>query len=763
MGKGKQTIGYHYLMTFAAGFGRGPIDALRQIEVNEKIAWEGAASDATPNYINKPKLFGGQEKEGGIQGGFILLQGDEEQVLPGATFASSGTPGLSIIGRAFGGPVPSTRIPDIKQLMGGLSGEWRGFTAILFDGLVASMNPYVKEWRFRVWRSRRGWHNDECWYPAKATIWLANGNVHAMNPAHIIYQCLTDPTWGKGEAADMIDENSFVYAANMLCSEGFGLCIPWYRQEDVDSFIQVVCDHIAAIIYQDKTTGKYVLRLLRDDYNPDEIPHFDYDSGLLEIEEDDSASGEAVNEVVLTGFDPQTRQDFQVRAHNNAGLQAQRGPISRTMEFKGLPTRELGLRVAQRELRLLSGGLKKLRLKLDRRAWQLAPGSVCRISSPENNIANMIVRIGEMSEGSSNGQRAIVAKVMEDVFALPATTFTNAGDNEWTPPVGEPEPAVAELIFELSYRDLYRAIGQSELAALDPNDAAIGVVAIPGGSGSYLYDLVTVIDGQTDAEVNQNRSYTTSAVLVNAIGPLDTTITIEQPYEFSEENVGDLLLIGEEQVELVAYDSETFTGTIARGCGDTLPMPHPAGTRIWSLDDDIGLDNQNYVTGETVIASVFPINGGAVLGEDEAAELNVTLVGRHARPYPPADLKVGGFSVFANAGEQNEPVFTWAHRDRVIQEDQIVSHTDPSIGPEPGTTYTFRIYSVADVLLRTEAEIVGDTWTYTAAMQAEDGAPSSVRIEVESVRDGLASFQRYSFTVILNSGWGYGYGLNYGG
>lgn len=770
MGKGKQTIGFHYLMTFAAGLGRGPIDALRAIEVDEKIAWEGTVCDDTPNYINKQNLFGGDEKEGGIQGGFILLQGGEEQVLPPATFVSgSSGAGVSsggfvgIVLKSLFGPVPSTTIPDIKQQMGGLSGEWRGFTSFLFDGLVASMNPYLKEWRFRVWRSRAGWHNNQCWYPPKATIWMADGTIHGMNPAHIIYQCLTDPDWGKAEPAEMIDENSFVYAANALCSESFGLCIPWYRQEDVDSFIQVVCDHIGAIIYQDRTTGRYTLRLLRDDYDAETIPHFDLDSGLLEIEEDDSASSEAVNEVVITGFDPRTRQDFQVRAQNIAAWRAHGGPISRSIEMKGIPTRELGARVVQRELRLLSAGLKKFRLKFDRRAWQLAPGSVCRISSAQNNIANMVVRIGEMSEGASNGQRAIVAKVMEDVFALPATTFTSVADNEWVPPTGDAEPAAAEVLVELSYRDLYAAVGAGDLGTLDETDGAIGTMAVPAGGNSYIYDLATAILGQEEGIVTSNRGFTASALVVEAIGPLDTAITIEQPFEFDETNVGELFLIDQEHVELVSYDPETLSGTIARGCGDTLPTAHAAGSRLWALDDDLASDGQNYVTGETVLASVLPRSGGLVLDASLAAELTVTLVGRHARPYPPADLKVDGTSVFAMSGEYPEPVFTWSHRDRVLQEDQIVSHTDPSIGPEPGTTYTFRIYKIDGTLVRSETAIDDVTWTYTSAMQVADSAPSVVRVEVESSRDGLASYQRYSFNVALNSGWGYGYGFNYGG
>ena len=46
-----------------------------------------------------------------------------------------------------------------------------------------------------------------------------------MNPAHIIYQVLTDPDWGYGAApSDIIDEPSFLKAAQTLHAEGFGQC-----------------------------------------------------------------------------------------------------------------------------------------------------------------------------------------------------------------------------------------------------------------------------------------------------------------------------------------------------------------------------------------------------------------------------------------------------------------------------------------------------------------------------------------------------------
>ena len=79
MGAKKQTIGYHYFFSILFGIGRGPIDELRAIKVGEKMAWEGSSCDNGTDTINKPELFGGEKREGGIQGAFRLQQGKADQ------------------------------------------------------------------------------------------------------------------------------------------------------------------------------------------------------------------------------------------------------------------------------------------------------------------------------------------------------------------------------------------------------------------------------------------------------------------------------------------------------------------------------------------------------------------------------------------------------------------------------------------------------------------------------------------------------------
>lgn len=147
--KGGQTVGYHYKMTFIAGFGRGPINELKAIEIGEKIAWEGPVCTTGPHIINKPDLFGGQDKEGGIQGGFQLLFGADDQILPEAATVITGK------------PLGSTVIPNVQEAMGGaslaISGLYRPDLrrdCCLNESIPQGMEVQSPENNFRLARKR---------------------------------------------------------------------------------------------------------------------------------------------------------------------------------------------------------------------------------------------------------------------------------------------------------------------------------------------------------------------------------------------------------------------------------------------------------------------------------------------------------------------------------------------------------------------------------------------------------------------------------
>lgn len=809
-GGGSQVIGYHYMLTVVMNLCRGPINEMVEIEIGEETAWRGRATDSTPQKIGQPNLFGGEKREGGIQGAFRLLQGASDQVLPGDTLVS---------GIGLRGPVKSTVIKNLKTLIGIPMGEMRGYVTLVYDGLLTSISPYPKEWKMRVRRHTAGWYGGAAWYPAKARVRMmgdgdysgmngkvsrderlakafakylespitgrpftiilkmassgdlsiprVNQSIEAMNPAHIIYQCITDPHWGAGKPYEEIDENSFILAANKLCEEGFGLCFTWSRQEDVDTFIQVVIDHIGGVVYNDRETGKYVLKLIRDDYNIEELPVYKFGTGLLRIEEEDNASDvEGINEVIVKGRDPINNEPFEVRVQNIASAQARGEIVSESKEYKGLPTRALGLRVAQRDLRAYSTGLKRFRVVLDRRAWKITPGSVIRVQAPEYGLADLVVRVGEVDYGDVDN-REISCRVIEDVFGMPATSFVEPTPGDFGDGEIFPLPAPKSELLEAGYRDMYRYLGSAGVGMVPETSAMLMQMALSPGAAYTIYDLETRAIGETTWRTTYEQNFNAFAVLLDPITAGDTALTFEDNFGIDESFVGKALLLGGPGGEIVRFESyidETHI-TVARGCADTVPQAHPTLTNVWVLDDTPGFDGREYAAGETVESQLLTRTRNALLLEEYSPLHQLTLDGRHVLPYPPGDVRVDGTSILELNAVYPEPVLTWEPRNRLTQADQLVPFTEPGVAAEDGTTYRIRIYNPADMAtpLRTETGITATTWTYSAAMQGADAAPYSVVVRLDSERAGLTSWQAHEFTVQLSGGYGLAYGWDYGG
>lgn len=757
MGGGKkQTIGYKYYFSLHMGLGRGPVNEIAEIRVGDTPAYNvpiNLASSGQLVTINKPDLFGGEKKEGGIQGPMYCYNGAEDQVLQGALGSSLGT------------------LPGIAASLGGDVPNFRGVVTLWFDGLVAAMNPYPKEWSFRVRRSTAGWWNNDPWYPAKARVVLQSengGQVHAMNGAHMLYEVNTNPEWGRGMPSELIDEASFVTAANTLCDEGLGLCIPWFRQENIKDFIPVIINHIGGVQYVDRETGKLTLRLIRGDYNPDDLPLFTPDTGLLDVIDDDSSAEESsYNEIVIKGFDPTTKEDIMVRVHNLAAIQSQGEIISNTIEYRGLATRALCGRVALRELKVQLP-LRKMTVVLDRRGWRIAPGMPFRISYPQKGINNLILRAGECRDGTLTDGK-INVKSVQDIFGMPETSFIEPPGTGWTPPSFAAVPSPEQRLYEINWRDFVRTTTPADQSAVDLGASYAGILARdPPSTQTQGYDvLMSLTSGTYVTDDAPTAGFTNWVRLAADIEPLDTTLEVTEdnltPF-LAEFTAGMVVLIDDEQMQFTTFDEVTRLATLKRGVADTIPAAHVADTTIWLVDDEIGSDKVEYQDGETVYAKALTRTSTEVLPEVSADELSLEMNQRVFRPYPPGDVQVDGTSIYLLSSYQTEPVLTWTHRDRLSQADVAIGHEEGSVGPEAGVTYNIRVYDEDEVTLLRETDVgLVDTWTYDATMQAADGDPLEVWFELESMRDGIASQYLYRFKVVLKGGWGYGWGENWGG
>lgn len=719
-GGGSQTTGYQYFFDLHMGVCRGPVDYLKAIRAADRTAYLGETTANTVIEIDKPDLFGGDKSEGGLVGDLTVMMGRPDQIVD----------------------------PDIKSMIGEPCPDFRGALTLYYSGQISANNPYPKPWKMRVARGLKGWTNDDPWYPEKAFIIVPadnepTANIHSLNPAHIIYECATNKEWGRGWSREFIDETSFQHAANVLYDEGFGLCMKYNRQDGLTAFISKVISHAGMAVYISRVTGLLTMKLIRNDYDPNAIPVFDSNSGLLDVQDDSQAmTTSSVNEVIVTYLDPNKNEKGQVRTQSLGGVQAY-GVLSSTIEYLGIPKFDLAARVAQRDLRANALALKKYTLKMDRRAWKLAPADVFILRDPSRGIESIVLRVGKI-EDKLFTDGSIEVQAAQDVFGLPVTSFAGYNPGTWVPPDTTPMPPEYTDMHEASYRDLALVLNASELAAILPESGTIATLAARPSPLAMNYRVWSRV-GVAAFVQGQPAEWAPHGLLTTSIDEFDTTVLVDTFTDVDNVTVqpGEAVLIGTEVMKLVLRVGGTLT--VARGCADTIPAPHAAGEDVWFYQNYLGSDRKEYVQSETVDAKFVTHTSTGDYSVALSPVESVTMNRRQFRPYPPGKLMVGAQNFAEVTSVMGDVVLTWAHRDRIIQDDTLVDHEAASIGPEPGTTYTVRVYNGV-TLVRTAAGIVGTTWTYDFAMAEADGWIPTLTMEVESSRGGFASLQKYRFT-----------------
>lgn len=228
--------------------------------------------------------------------------------------------------------------------------------------------------------------------------------------------------------------------------------------------------------------------------------------------------------------------------------------------------------------------------------------------------------------------------------------------------------------------------------------------------------------------------------------------------------------------EFMAITAINASGVVLkRGVADTVPAQHPTGALIWFFDNSlVGADGVEHSAGETtsVKYSPYTIGGGGMPISNSEVDV-ITYNYRFFRPYPPGQVRVRGERWYVPqllSADNPNMRFTWVHRDRITENDQLVDHDAANIGPERGTTYTARIYDRDNNLKRTVSNIlpvprvngglVTPQWTYTWQMAMQDlgfNNPLSdsevidAHITFCSTREGFDSWQAYRIDFKLDT------------
>lgn len=632
------------------------------------------------------------------------------------------------------------------------TGTWNA-GIYLGSSLVASVSVPVSSWNLEV---------DTLSFQTESPTGLATfyrpsitrlGTIEApqgMNAVHILYDSICHPQM-QGEPSALIDDANFRAAADRAFDEGFGLCTEHDpTSETVEDFQKRILNVLGASLSQSRTDGKYRLTLVRDDYVLDDLPILG-DDNILEYSEEATDPLEAVNQVSVEWFDPVRKETRTAGPLQSLGaIQAAGGVIAETVQHPEIPYEDLALRVGARNLGTKSVGLKRFELTTDRTPYAWRGGQFFRLQAPRRGIADMVCMVGDVSAGTRRSG-AMRLQAIQDVSRMPMTTYVVAEPGVDTSPSQAPTVPPHQVALEAPYFELATSIPDGELSVL-ATDAGFLLVAAARPTAGVNFDLWTAVGTEGLADRGDG-DWCPAARAADASSPVDTVFALADATDLDDVVVGQAALLGAEICRVEAVTVSPPTVVLARGCADTTPRAHLAGEEVMFFGGFGASDSREYSDGELVQAKLLSRTSSALLPLIIAPTLSVDMASRAARPYPPGRLRITD-DVVADAAYPavafGQLAVSWTHRDRVLQDDQLVDEAAASIGPEAGTTYTVRYY-LDDVLEETESGIAGTTATpYTLS------GNGSARVEVEAVRDGLTSWQaaiaEFTYLVASSSG-----------
>lgn len=710
-GSKRQLRGYMYYLGIHFVLCHGPVDALEKLYFEDKLAWSGSAMDEIVG-VSAAGIFGGYRRGLGVWGKMSVNSGHPTQGQD------------SYLVSRLGANVPA----------------FRGVFSVVFRKMQLGFSEYLKKPAFMVSRIHATSNGATQWYDAKAAIGTD------MNPAHIIRECLTDKSWGMGYVAEDIDDAVFRAAADTLYSEGMGMSILWNKGTRLKNFVDEIKEHINAFLFVHRETGKFNLKLIRDDYDVDDLLVLDQSNIVNLSNFRRMAVADLTSEVTIVYSDSESGENATVTARNLALANQQGTAVGARVEYRGFSDRTIATLVANRELKGLSVPLIACTIYATQVAHELNIGDAIKLNFDRYGLESIIMRVLSLEFGNIE-DNVIRMDCAEDIFGTSDISFTVPPSSGWEPISADPVPVEFRSLIEVPYWDIVQEIGDVSAITLDEDACFFGITGVRPINAAINASLYVNDDGEYK-EVTHTLpvNFCPTATLVSDITAGQESIIIENIEKEIMMEPGFYALINDEIILIDTVSEDYLTLTIKRGAGDTVPAIHLAEDRIFFVQDYYESNQVEYANGESVSVKLATRTGTGELSLVSAPADSITFDSRQVRPYPPGQFKINT-EYFPFACDE-DIVITWVGRNRITQSSELLSLTDDNVTPEVGTTYTCRLRDGdTDAIISTQTGLTVNTATFTAGAI---GSHRRLKVEVWSVRDGYDSWQVQTHTFYHN-------------
>lgn len=759
-GKGgaKVQVSEHY-MTMHVGFcAAGAGLELVALKVGEKEAWRGRMSRNKVVKIDKTDLFGGNKKEGGLRGLMWWLNGNEKQVLPGPLasrlgLTSATCPGFRGLASAFFTGLRNDNTdgtgffwPDFAAI-NGTAGDEKGF-------LWAANNPYLKAITGVLCRAPQGLN------PSISLIQLPDdslGNEQwAANPAHIIFEAMTNRDWGMGESFGAFNIGSFEQVAQTLFDEDFGLNIIWTRQSKIEDFVKEILDHIQGAVFVDPATGKHTLKLLRAVDPEIELPLVSPDNAKLSAFKM-KLWGDIANEIVVTWTNPETTKEETVTAQDLAAISMQGAqPASDSRNYYGIASQELAIKVAERDLAAVVHPITTCEAEVTKAFWRTVMYDVVELNWPERDIESAIFRVSQVTAGTT--ANTVKLALYEDIFSLDRASYLTNNDTEWVNPSLPPEPLTLYQTGTAPAFMTAAALGLNDVSELVYPEVISALIIGPDSTDDVNYELVgytsTVTGDIVQESLGERSLYGTWLSTILLPAQVSTLVAAMPNFLGNAPQVGQFILIGDvddEDTEIAVVRTVSVSGyLIDRGLLDTTPKQWAIGTRMWAIPTDSQIaDATRRAAFETASYHFRTRTSIGLLELADAPQVDVVLSERPHLPNRPANVKIDttAFGTF-NLGTGTSMTVSWARRNRIQESTQALLWDDGDVAPEVGQTTKIYLMQADRTPITSIAALTGTSYLLSRDQFA--GNLTGI-VRVVAVRDGFESLQGHEIAITMSA------------
>jgi len=532
-----------------------------------------------------------------------------------------------------------------------------------------------------------------------------------MNIVSIMYEIMTDSWNGINNSATDIDIPSFKAAAIKTAAENnFGSLIvsaPSTGSEVIKELLR----QIDAVMYQDPTTGKIVLKLIRNDYDLDNAQIMD-ESNITFIQSFSSSS--LINKynqirVKYTKRDKNYEEGF-ASLQNPSNINTQRRLVTLDIGFPACYNKRLANVLCAREMSQLSHSLYSVVMETNRQGSSLLPGDVFIMNWDDYGISNLVMRVKSVNLGRLQDNRVTIEAV-QDRFASDAIVFDNF-DEEST--VDEainltPQDSTSNRVWELP-RNFIKQDDDLSVLTFPASSFGAAFFAVPANSYHTSLRTTTSTSNFTTSQLSSdffsfpptaklkgnlpigfaNKDKVIAALPIIDLALGDYTLDLYSLQDIRDS--GGFFLIGN---ELFAYEDASIDGNgnaillrVHRAMSDTVSEAHSANDRIWFFDDTTAFSNSYIPSAATRKFRFISRTPSSAQSPADAPVVAFNGTRRREKPLPPDYITVNGFRAISSGGVNSSASMTVAWRRRNNDNPQFYLFNDPDDPQEAGTTYT---------------------------------------------------------------------------